>query len=115
MKRITFKAESVGPILDGSKTATVGWRDQKWEVGEVRAAVTGRNCRPAFSTTAVEAFAILECVSATSRPWGSFTESDAALCGVTRDWYRHARPSPDDMDLIHTYQFRTWGDQSDGQ
>lgn len=105
MKRITFKTEHRQPILDGIKRATARWTDQGWAVGEKRAAVAPKPGKPAFLTPAKEAFAVLVCTKAEAKFWKDFTDEDARLRGVTRDWYLRERPAAGDFDRIFLYEF----------
>ncbi len=105
MKRVSFKTEFVPDIKEGIKQHTSRWKDLHWRVGEVRAAVTSQNGKPAFLTPVADRFAELECVSAEAKFWKDFTEDDAKKCTVTRDWYTKER-APADMDRIYLYGFK---------
>lgn len=105
MKRLTFKPEHVEPIKNGTKRFTSRWRDPKLKVGDVVAAVTGQNGKPAFLTPANDAFATLRITSVEKLFWKDFTEDDARRCGVTRGWYLKEKPFPDPLGLIHMVGF----------
>lgn len=111
MKRITFKPDFVPLILSGQKRHTSRWgktpeRDPlEWPRGDFRAAVTGKDGKPAFLTPAVDAFAVLRLDSKRCMFWTDFTEEHARLCGVTRDWYLKERPDAKPFDEIWIYEF----------
>ena len=106
MKRISFKPEFKEPILTGVKTATARWRDLKLKPGEIVAAVTAQDGKPAFLVPAKDAFAHLEIEYAWPRQWATMGESDAKRTGVTLDWYLKEKPDAKPDDTIWFYTFK---------
>lgn len=105
MKRLTFKPEHVDPIKDGTKKQTCRWRDQKINAGEIVAAVSAKDGKPAFLTPASERFALLLVTHVESKPWRDFTDEDAAKSGVDRAWYLQEKPDVNPWDPIFIYTF----------
>ncbi len=105
MKRINFKPEFKDKILAGEKTATMRWKSQNWHEGEVRAAVTGQNGKPAFLTPVEKAFCRVKCKKATLTTFGKVTDEMAQRCGVTRDWYLKEYPGASEFSPIYVYEF----------
>lgn len=110
MKRLTFKPEFVPDILAEMKCFTSRWRPQKLKVGDVVAAVTAQDGKPAFLVPARDGFATLEITSVREMFWKDFTEEDAADCGVTRDWYLRENPTASEFSRIYKYgwQLMEW-------
>lgn len=105
MKRLTFKKEHQNPVKAETKTGTARWSDQKLHVGEVVAAVVGKNGKPAFLTPANEAFAYLRITKANAMFWKDFGDEHLSKTGVTRDWYLKERPCANDLDRIFYYEW----------
>lgn len=103
MKRLTFKAEFVPFVLDGSKRFTSRWKSQKLVVGDVVSAVTSQNGRPAFLVPAKDGFARLRITSVEAKFWKDFTDDDAADCCASRDWYLRERPLAQGFDRMYKY------------
>lgn len=105
MRRITFKPEFVDLIRTGQKTMTMRWKCQKWYAGEVRAAVTSQNGKPAFLTPAKDAFAHVKCTKEYTMLYGDLTDEIAARCGVTKDWYKNESPCAGAGNTLYVYEF----------
>jgi hypothetical protein len=122
MKRIPFKSEFVDKILQGEKVATSRWLKRETfnlnplnlGSGELVAAVTSKvislpngktRVRPAFLCPSCEGFATLQMLMPELLLWKEFTDADARLCGVSRDWYLKERPDAKPDDIMMIYRF----------
>ena len=106
MKRLSFKPEFQKPIRKGLKTATARWRDLKLKPGDIVAAVTSQNGKPAFLIPASDAFAHLQIEYAWPRQFCTMGESDCRQTGVSLDWYLKERPDAKPDDTIWFYTFK---------
>lgn len=104
MKRLTFKPEHVEGILAGSKTWTNRWKWQGLVIGDVVAAVTAKDGKPAFLTKADDRFATLritevrpaslpppdgaDCLTGDMAKRAGFATLDEAI-----EWYEARRPA----------------------
>lgn len=114
VKRLTFKKEHERPVAEGTKTGTTRWADQKLTVGQVIAAVTGRDGKPAFLTPASEAFCHLEIIKSEALFFKDYSADHARKCGFqsleeAKDWYRRERPSAGELDRMFFYEFKRVG------
>jgi hypothetical protein len=105
MKRITFKSDFVDAILCGTKRQTCRWRYPKLQSGDVVAAVTASNGRPAFLVPASDRFATLRILSCEPVFWEDFTDEQAAESGVTRDWYLRENPTASSHQRLWVIKF----------
>ena len=111
MKRLTFKSEHVPTVLNGTKTGTTRWKVQPLKVGDVVAAVAGKNGKPAFLTPAADAFATIVITEVKRIYFADYSEVHAKRCGFksldeARDWYRREKPNAAPLERMFFYGFK---------